>query len=38
MRDDCPQITWLDDAGQPQPVDWRSLAGHPAPARVVVAD
>ena len=38
MHDDCPQITWLDDAGQPQRVDWRSLAGHPAPARVVVAD
>ena len=33
-----PQINWSDDAGQPQAVDWRSLAGHPAPARVVVAD
>ena len=38
MSDAPPQITWLDDAGQAQTVDWRSLAGHPAPARVVVAD
>ena len=38
MHDATPQIIWLDDAGQPQRVDWRSLAGHPAPARVVVAD
>ena len=33
-----PRITWLDDAGQPQPVDWRSLAGHAPPARLVLAD
>ena len=38
MSDAPPQITWLDDTGQPQRVDWRSLAGHPAPDRVVVAD
>ena len=38
MDQTTPQITWLDDTGQPQPVDWRSLAGHAAPARVVVAD
>ena len=37
--DDTPaQITWLDDDGQPQRAAWRSLAGHPAPAPVVVAD
>ena len=33
-----PQITWFDSQGQAQPVAWRSLAGHPAPADVVVAD
>ena len=32
------QITWLDDDGQPQRAAWRSLAGHPAPAAVQVAD
>ncbi len=38
MSDAAPQITWLDDAGQPQRTRWRSLAGHPAPVRVVLAD
>ena len=38
MDDTPPQITWLDDDGQPQRAAWRSLAGHPAPAPVVVAD
>ena len=38
MSDAPAQITWPDDAGQPQSVDWRSLAGHPAPARLVLAD
>ena len=38
MSDAFPHIIWHDDAGQPQRVDWRSLAGHPAPARVGVAD
>ena len=38
MSDAPAQITWLDDGGQPQYVDWRSLAGHTAPARVRVAD
>ncbi len=38
MSDDTPHITWLDSAGQPQQARWRSLAGHPAPARVVLVD
>ena len=38
MRAETLQITWLDDDGQPQHADWRSLAGHPPPANVVVAD
>ncbi len=38
MSDTPEQITWLDDEGQPQCARWRSLAGHPAPARVVLAD
>ena len=38
MSDAPAQINWPDDAGQPQTVDWRSLAGHPAPARLVLAD
>ena len=38
MSDAISHITWQDDAGQPQRADWRSLAGHPAPARVLVAD
>ena len=31
-------IRWTDDAGRPQRARWRSLAGHPPPARVVAAD
>ncbi len=38
MRAETPQITWLDDDGQPQHADWRSLAGHSPPANVVLAD
>ena len=38
MSDAAPQITWLDDAGQPQHTRWRSLAGHPPPMRAVLAD
>ena len=38
MRAETLQITWLDDDGQPQHADWRSLAGHPPPAKVLVAD
>ena len=38
MRVETLQITWLDDDGQPQHADWRSLAGHPPPAQVVLAD
>lgn len=38
MRDQTPSITWLDDDGQPQHAAWRSLAGHPPPAKVVLAD
>ncbi len=38
MRVEPPQIAWLDDDGQPQHADWRSLAGHPAPVNVLVAD
>jgi methylase of polypeptide subunit release factors len=33
-----PRITWLDDDSQPHLARWRSLAGHPPPARVVPAD
>ena len=29
-----PQISWLDDSGTRHTARWRSLAGHPAPARV----
>ena len=38
MSTPTPQITWPDDDGVPQHADWRSLAGHPAPQKVVVAD
>ncbi len=31
-------IDWADDRGQPQRSRWRSLAGHPPPQRVVLAD
>ena len=37
MRAETLHLTWLDDDGQPQHADWRSLAGHPPPANVVVA-
>ena len=30
----APQIAWLDDSGSRHTARWRSLAGHPAPARV----
>ena len=30
----APQIAWLDDSGTRHTARWRSLAGHPAPARV----
>ena len=33
-----PQLTWTGDDGQRQQADWRSLAGHPAPSRVQLAD
>ncbi len=33
-----PQLHWTDDDGQPQQADWRSLAGHPAPVAVQLAD
>ena len=32
------QLLWTDDDQQPQRSRWRSLAGHPPPARVVLAD
>ena len=31
-------VRWTDPDGLPQQARWRSLAGHPAPARVVLAD
>lgn len=33
-----PQIHWTDPDGAPQSTRWRSLAGHPPPARVQLAD
>ncbi len=33
-----PQLHWIGDDGQPQQADWRSLAGHPAPTAVQLAD
>ncbi len=33
-----PLLHWTGDDGQPQQADWRSLAGHPPPARVQLAD
>ncbi len=40
MQSDAPrsQLCWTGDDGQPQLADWRSLAGHPAPAQVQLAD
>jgi methylase of polypeptide subunit release factors len=33
-----PQLRWTGDDGAPQQADWRSLAGHPAPQQVQLAD
>lgn len=33
-----PTVRWTGDDGQPQQADWRSLAGHPPPARLQLAD
>ena len=35
---DPPFVRWTDDDGAPQQTRWRSLAGHPPPARLVLAD
>ena len=32
-----PTVHWTGDDGVPQQADWRSLAGHPPPARLVLA-
>ena len=32
------RLNWVDHEGLPQQADWRSLAGQPAPAQVLVAD
>ena len=34
----APEVAWTDAAGQPQRARWRSLAGHPAPAALALAD
>jgi methylase of polypeptide subunit release factors len=34
----APTVHWTGDDGQPQQAGWRSLAGHPPPARVQLAD
>lgn len=31
-------VSWTDDQGQPQSARWRSLAGHPAPAQLLIVD
>ena len=36
--DTAPHLVWTAVDGQPQRSRWRSLAGHPAPAKTVVAD
>jgi len=36
--DTAPHVSWTDAEGRPQQARWRSLAGHPAPARVQLAD
>ncbi len=36
--DNRPQVHWSDDDGAPQQADWRSLAGHPPPDRLKLAD
>lgn len=33
-----PQVRWVDDDGRPQQARWRSLAGHPPPRQLVLAD
>jgi methylase of polypeptide subunit release factors len=33
-----PLVHWTDADDQPQQADWRSLAGHPPPARLAVVD
>lgn len=33
-----PAVHWTADDGRPQQADWRSLAGHPPPARLQLAD
>ena len=33
-----PLVTWQDADGLPQQAPWRSLAGHPPPARLVLVD
>ncbi len=33
-----PEISWTDDDGQTHSARWRSLAGHPPPRRVELAD
>ncbi len=36
--DTLPQVHWTDNDGTPQQASWRSLAGHPAPRRLQLAD
>ena len=36
--DAAPHLVWTTEEGQPQRSRWRSLAGHPAPAKTVLAD
>ncbi len=38
MPDAEPEIAWTDEAGQTHRARWRSLAGHPPPRRMVLAD
>ena len=38
MDNTTPRLLWTDADGVEQAVAWRSLAGHPAPARVEVVD
>ena len=38
MDNTTPRLLWTDADGVEQAVGWRSLAGHPAPARVEVVD
>ncbi|GCL66082.1 methyltransferase [Pseudaquabacterium pictum] len=35
--EDPPAVHWTGDDGVPQQADWRSLAGHPPPARLELA-